>query len=602
MGGTQAKEEQGRKQPKEPKGEAGQKLPKYARAGNVVEALWEGEWWKATIVSTSRNKWQAEVEWASEGGCNDVSLDDIRPLTSNSPPPEAPGKSKQAKQDDLRKAKEKQKREAEKAAARREAEKEQAEIDEKRAAVARKGRERSEESQRALMKVVADAVNLATGALCVPLALISIFLAAVTLCGAAVVGVATAMLPTFIILAPLAHFLKGGEDKFHAAAMLKAAMDADYGITDSPPRAHSAAGATGGGGKGKKQMSSKERKQAAAEKQQEGEAAAKKQTQTIIRLLTVTFLVVAAVVGVSLLDLRKEAKGPDFYKLLGVEIDAEDAAIISAYKKLSRAWHPDKHRGETQDEAKEKMMLLNEAKTTLLDPKLRQEYDDMRDLTSKLGYEEPTFTYAAKHHWLIEAYLSCPEVMGEGAVGAVVCSSFPLAHLFWHPVLAYALFSWAHFGDVPLAGRRGANAACITGILLAAASFALGFFLFSAMPATLPVVMYVVMAVPMTYVVDFFLIRTETTGTKKFAGGGKPMIKTESTRHRPSWLPSVASWETLSPSLSSLFSKLQQDVEHVECADGEQRLVGAARLAELRDMPQGYLKPQALPSPKAKAD
>lgn len=566
-----------------------QKLPKYAKAGIEVEALWEGKWWKATVLSTKRNKWLAEVEWREEGGTNEVSLDDVRPISADSPVDAAAAKkkSKEELRKQNQKEKEKKERETEKAVERRAKEGMRREVDEKKSSEERKGRAREEESRAAVMQQVEGMVRLVAGLVCIPVAILFLLVSIVALSGAAILGSVTWLLPSLLVLAPLTYLLKGGEDKFSAASVLKTAIDADYGIAEKPSPTHNEkAGAVAGGAKKK---TGKEKKVAAAERQQEEMEAQKKQTQTVVRLCGITCLVIGLVVGVSLLDLRKEAKGPDLYGLLGVDLDAGEQAIMASYKKLSRAWHPDKYQGEAQEEAKAKMILLNEAKATLLDATKREQYNTMRDHTSKLGYEEPTLTYATKHHWLLEAYLSCPQVF-KGAKGALVCSAFPLSHIVWHPILAYAFFSWAHFGDVSLARRRGANAACLTGILFAAASLASGGFLLSAFPTTIPVVSMVVCCLPVAYMVDFLLIRRDVTETKTFTGVGRPIIKTETNLVRPAWLPSLVSYETLMPVLSSYFKMLQQDVEHVECVDGEQRLVGTARMGELKDIPKGYLK------------
>jgi molecular chaperone DnaJ len=63
----------------------------------------------------------------------------------------------------------------------------------------------------------------------------------------------------------------------------------------------------------------------------------------------------------------------DFYDILGVPRDASPDAIKSAYRKLSKEWHPDKHKGDKKAEAKFKE--INEAYETLSDPKKKGMYD-----------------------------------------------------------------------------------------------------------------------------------------------------------------------------------------------------------------------------------
>ena len=40
----------------------------------------------------------------------------------------------------------------------------------------------------------------------------------------------------------------------------------------------------------------------------------------------------------------------DFYKVLGVSKDADEATIKKAYRKLARTWHPDQNKGNPEAE------------------------------------------------------------------------------------------------------------------------------------------------------------------------------------------------------------------------------------------------------------
>lgn len=66
----------------------------------------------------------------------------------------------------------------------------------------------------------------------------------------------------------------------------------------------------------------------------------------------------------------------DFYKILGVTKDADEAEIKKAYRKLARKWHPDQNPGDTAAEAKFKE--VGEAYSVLSDPEQRQQYDAIR--------------------------------------------------------------------------------------------------------------------------------------------------------------------------------------------------------------------------------
>jgi molecular chaperone DnaJ len=68
----------------------------------------------------------------------------------------------------------------------------------------------------------------------------------------------------------------------------------------------------------------------------------------------------------------------DFYKVLGVEKDAEAAAIKKAYRKLAREHHPDSKPGDKV--AEERFKEIAEAYDVLGEPAKRKEYDQMRSM------------------------------------------------------------------------------------------------------------------------------------------------------------------------------------------------------------------------------
>ena len=63
----------------------------------------------------------------------------------------------------------------------------------------------------------------------------------------------------------------------------------------------------------------------------------------------------------------------DYYEVLGVEKNASDADIKSAFRKKAKTCHPDLHPGDAQKEAEFKE--LNEAYEVLSDPEKREKYD-----------------------------------------------------------------------------------------------------------------------------------------------------------------------------------------------------------------------------------
>mmetsp|Transcript_49586 Transcript_49586/g.105520 ORF Transcript_49586/g.105520 Transcript_49586/m.105520 type:complete len:265 (+) Transcript_49586:116-910(+) len=69
---------------------------------------------------------------------------------------------------------------------------------------------------------------------------------------------------------------------------------------------------------------------------------------------------------------RVNRSGDDYYKILGVEKDANDDAIKKAYRKLALRLHPDKC---SESGAEEAFKRVGEAFGTLSDPQKRKTYD-----------------------------------------------------------------------------------------------------------------------------------------------------------------------------------------------------------------------------------
>ena len=68
----------------------------------------------------------------------------------------------------------------------------------------------------------------------------------------------------------------------------------------------------------------------------------------------------------------------DFYAILGVPRDADEATIKKAYRKLARTHHPDRNPGDTASE--QRFKEVGEAHSVLADPEKRREYDAVRQM------------------------------------------------------------------------------------------------------------------------------------------------------------------------------------------------------------------------------
>ena len=65
----------------------------------------------------------------------------------------------------------------------------------------------------------------------------------------------------------------------------------------------------------------------------------------------------------------------DYFQILGVPKDADDATLKKAYRKLARELHPDQNKSP---EAEDKFKAVSEAYDVLSDPKKRAEYEQVR--------------------------------------------------------------------------------------------------------------------------------------------------------------------------------------------------------------------------------
>ena len=82
----------------------------------------------------------------------------------------------------------------------------------------------------------------------------------------------------------------------------------------------------------------------------------------------------------------------DYYEVLGVDKNADDAAIKKAYRQLAKKYHPDMNPGDA--EAEKKFKEASEAYAVLSDPDKKHQYDQ--------------FGHAAFDAWAAEGVLTFP--------------------------------------------------------------------------------------------------------------------------------------------------------------------------------------------------
>jgi molecular chaperone DnaJ len=79
----------------------------------------------------------------------------------------------------------------------------------------------------------------------------------------------------------------------------------------------------------------------------------------------------------------------DYYAVLGVSREADDAALKRAYRHLARTYHPDKNPGDKK--AEERFKEVNEAYGILSDPDKRAQYDRFGTVTGPGGVGDVGF-------------------------------------------------------------------------------------------------------------------------------------------------------------------------------------------------------------------
>ncbi|HRP73574.1 MAG TPA: DnaJ C-terminal domain-containing protein [Luteimonas sp.] len=85
----------------------------------------------------------------------------------------------------------------------------------------------------------------------------------------------------------------------------------------------------------------------------------------------------------------------DYYSVLGVEPNAGDAEIKSAYRRLARKYHPDVSK---EAGAEDKFKAVNEAYEALRDPAKRKAYDQLRAGGYRPGDEVPPAGFGGGGH------------------------------------------------------------------------------------------------------------------------------------------------------------------------------------------------------------
>src|ERR1044071_373788 len=88
----------------------------------------------------------------------------------------------------------------------------------------------------------------------------------------------------------------------------------------------------------------------------------------------------------------------DYYKILGLDKNATQDDVKSAYRKLARKHHPDLNPNDK--EAHKRFQQINEANEVLSDPEKRKKYDKYgKDWQHAEEFEKARQSRARSHHW-----------------------------------------------------------------------------------------------------------------------------------------------------------------------------------------------------------
>ena len=103
------------------------------------------------------------------------------------------------------------------------------------------------------------------------------------------------------------------------------------------------------------------------------------------------------------------AEKRDYYEVLGVDRNADDATIKSAYRKLAKKYHPDMNPGDKEAEAKFKE--CSEAYAVLSDPEKRKQYDQFGHAAFEGGAGGGGFDFSGMDFSDMFSYVS--DIMGD---------------------------------------------------------------------------------------------------------------------------------------------------------------------------------------------